>query len=182
MLVIYVVSNYLKYSQLYESNLSQVLCNGDGIQTFLNIVFYTMCYDLDSLIILKNFMFLFLFRGDQHPGRHAERQLHILFMPKDSEACCRKLKELNVFGSFTNIEAFGAYLLPLDTDLLTMDNHQFIKVSSSSLLLFIKYLKLKLCCKVDFMIAAQHYYVVIIIYFYEGWSILCHQFKFPPQL
>ena len=77
----------------------------------------------------KNGYLFLLLRGDRHPGRHADRQLHILFMPKESEACCRKLKELNVFGSFTNIEAFGAYLLPLDTDLLTMDNHQFIKVS-----------------------------------------------------
>ena len=49
-------------------------------------------------------------------------------MPKNSEACCRKLKELNVFGSFTHIESFGANLLPLDTDLLTLNNPRCVKV------------------------------------------------------
>ena len=73
-------------------------------------------------------LLLISYRGDRYPGRHADRQFHILFMPRESEACCRKLKELNVFGSFTNIEAFGAYLLPLDTDLLTMNNPLFVKV------------------------------------------------------
>ena len=57
-----------------------------------------------------------------------DRQFHILFMPKNSEACCRKLKELNVFGSFTHIESFGANLLPLDTDLLTLNNPRCVKV------------------------------------------------------
>ena len=61
-----------------------------------------------------------------------DRQFHILFMPKNSEACCRKLKELNVFGSFTHIESFGANLLPLDTDLLTLNNPRCVKVRTQA--------------------------------------------------
>ena len=74
------------------------------------------------------FRYIFCLREDRYSSRHVDRQFHILFMPKNSEACCRKLKELNVFGSFTHIESFGANLLPLDTDLLTLNNPRCVKV------------------------------------------------------
>ncbi|XP_067949136.1 vacuolar protein sorting-associated protein 33A-like [Watersipora subatra] len=70
---------------------------------------------------------LLVSRSDRYSSRNAARQFHILFMPNESEACCRKLKELNVFGSFSSIESLGVYLLPLDTDLLSMNNPHFVK-------------------------------------------------------
>lgn len=49
-------------------------------------------------------------------------------MPRESEACIRKLKHEGVFSDFASIEDFRVNLLPLESDLLSMDYSECIKV------------------------------------------------------
>jgi hypothetical protein len=51
------------------------------------------------------------------------KEFHIIFVSRKSLLCEKKLKELGVFGSFKdNIKEYFLDLIPLDCDLLSMEN------------------------------------------------------------
>ncbi|XP_060558501.1 vacuolar protein sorting-associated protein 33A-like isoform X2 [Ruditapes philippinarum] len=60
-----------------------------------------------------------LLREDQKGG--FRREFHIIFVPRKSLLCEKKLKEAGVHGSFTNIEEFSLALIPFDYDLMSME-------------------------------------------------------------
>ncbi|XP_033123521.1 vacuolar protein sorting-associated protein 33A-like [Anneissia japonica] len=55
------------------------------------------------------------------------KEYHIFFVPGKSLLCENKLKELGVYGNLNNIGEFGLELLPLDSDLLSMDMTSIFK-------------------------------------------------------
>ncbi|RWS08819.1 Vacuolar protein sorting-associated protein 33A-like protein [Dinothrombium tinctorium] len=53
-------------------------------------------------------------------------KFHILFMPRKSFLCERKLQELGVFGNFTSIEEYAVELFPIDSDVMSLEmNYAF---------------------------------------------------------
>ncbi len=51
------------------------------------------------------------------------KEFHIIFVPRKSHLCEKKLKELGVYGSFKeNLKEYFLDLIPLDCDLLSMEN------------------------------------------------------------
>lgn len=55
-------------------------------------------------------------------------------MPRKSHLCEKKLKELGVYGSFKdNLKEFFLDLIPLDYDLMSMENPELLRVNSNSL-------------------------------------------------
>lgn len=57
------------------------------------------------------------------------KEFHLLFVPRKTHLCEKKLKELGVYGSFkNNINEFFLDLIPLDYDLLSMENPELFKV------------------------------------------------------
>ena len=51
-------------------------------------------------------------------------------MPRKSHLCEKKLKELGVFGSFKdNLKEFFLDLIPLDYDLMSMENPELLRVN-----------------------------------------------------
>ena len=57
------------------------------------------------------------------------KECHIIFVPRKSHICEKKLKELGVFGTFKeNLKEFFLDLIPLDYDLLSMENPEIYRV------------------------------------------------------
>ena len=57
------------------------------------------------------------------------KEFHIIFVPRKSHLCEKKLKDLGVFGSFKdNIKEFFLDMIPLDYDLLSMENPEIFAV------------------------------------------------------
>ena len=58
------------------------------------------------------------------------KECHIIFVPRKSHICEKKLKELGVYGTFKeNLKEFFLDLIPLDYDLLSMENPEIYRVS-----------------------------------------------------
>ena len=58
------------------------------------------------------------------------KEFHVLFVPRKSHLCEKKLKELGVYGSFkNNLKEFFLDLIPLDYDLLSMENPDLFRDS-----------------------------------------------------
>ncbi|CAE1276174.1 VPS33A [Acanthosepion pharaonis] len=55
----------------------------------------------------------------QKGGYH--KDFNIIFVPCKSLLCEKKLKEMGIYGTFTNIEEFNMELIPFDYDLLSME-------------------------------------------------------------
>ena len=68
----------------------------------------------------------FCFREDQKGG--FRKEYHIIFVPRKSLLCEKKLKEAGVHGSLTNIEEFSLTLIPFDSDLLSMEIENSFRV------------------------------------------------------
>ncbi|XP_021346292.1 vacuolar protein sorting-associated protein 33A-like isoform X1 [Mizuhopecten yessoensis] len=49
------------------------------------------------------------------------KDYHIIFVPRRSLLCDKKLKEMGVYGTITNFEEFQLSLIPFDSDLLSME-------------------------------------------------------------
>ncbi|KAK3587055.1 hypothetical protein CHS0354_014922, partial [Potamilus streckersoni] len=60
-----------------------------------------------------------LLKEDQKGG--FRKEYHIIFVPRKSLLCEKKLKESGVHGSLTNIEEFNLALVPFDYDVLSME-------------------------------------------------------------
>ncbi|KAL5017366.1 hypothetical protein ScPMuIL_006955 [Solemya velum] len=60
-----------------------------------------------------------LLHEDQKGG--FRKEFHIIFVPRKSLLCERKLKEMGVYGTLQNIEEFSLSLIPFDYDLLSME-------------------------------------------------------------
>ncbi|KAL3857445.1 hypothetical protein ACJMK2_012115 [Sinanodonta woodiana] len=60
-----------------------------------------------------------LLKEDQRGG--FRKEYHIIFVPRKSLLCEKKLKESGVHGSLTNIEEFNLALVPFDYDVLSME-------------------------------------------------------------
>lgn len=92
---------------------------------------YTACNDLfiykinrvNSIADLKS-----IFRETE--SKNDMKEFHVLFVPRKSHLCEKKLKELGVYGSFkNNVKEFFLDLIPLDFDLLSMENIDLYRVS-----------------------------------------------------
>jgi hypothetical protein len=69
--------------------------------------------------------------------KNEHKEFHIIFVPRKSHLCEKKLKELGVFGSFKdNLKEFFLDLIPLDYDLMSMENPELIRVNSIAYLEF----------------------------------------------
>ncbi|XP_064612161.1 vacuolar protein sorting-associated protein 33A-like [Liolophura sinensis] len=49
------------------------------------------------------------------------KDFHIIFVPRKSLLCEKRLKEAGVYGTFANVEEFNLELIPFDNDLLSME-------------------------------------------------------------
>lgn len=58
------------------------------------------------------------------------KEFHVLFVPRKTHLCEKKLKELGVYGSFkNNLNEFFLDLIPLDYDLLSMESPDLFRDS-----------------------------------------------------
>ncbi|ESO97948.1 hypothetical protein LOTGIDRAFT_209143 [Lottia gigantea] len=48
-------------------------------------------------------------------------EFHLIFVPRKSLLCEKKLKEMGVYGTFTSVDEFSLELVPFDNDLLSME-------------------------------------------------------------
>jgi hypothetical protein len=61
--------------------------------------------------------------------KNDNKEFHIIFVPRKSHLCDKKLKEYGVYGSFKeNLREYFLDLIPLDYDILSMENPEFYKV------------------------------------------------------
>ncbi|KAK6192041.1 hypothetical protein SNE40_003590 [Patella caerulea] len=58
--------------------------------------------------------------NEDHKGPQ-RTEFHLIFVPRKSLLCEKKLKEMGVFGTFTSVEEFSLELIPFDNDLLSME-------------------------------------------------------------
>ncbi|KAH9503153.1 Vacuolar protein sorting-associated protein 33A [Bulinus truncatus] len=58
---------------------------------------------------------------EEPKGGHSRKEFHLLFVPRKSLLCEKKLKEKGVYGSFANVDEFNLGLIPFDSDLLSME-------------------------------------------------------------
>ena len=60
--------------------------------------------------------------------KNDSKEFHIIFVPRKSHLCEKKLKELGVYGSFKdNMKEYFLDLIPLDNDLLSMENPELFR-------------------------------------------------------
>ena len=83
----------------------------------------------------KNCLYLINSREEEIGG--FRKEFHIFFVPRKSLLCERKLKELGVYGTFTNVDEYCLNLLPLDNDLLSMEMEGAYRVRKLTQALFI---------------------------------------------
>ena len=70
-------------------------------------------------------------------------KFHIIFVPRKSHLCEKKLEELGVYGSFKdNLKDFFLDLIPLDHDVLSMEQPELFRVNQFSSLFLIYSLSL----------------------------------------
>jgi hypothetical protein len=78
-----------------------------------------------------------LFERREKELKNEIKHFHIIFIPKKSHLCEKKLKELGVYGSFKdNIKEYFLDLMPLDYDVLSMENPELFRVSFALASLF----------------------------------------------
>jgi vacuolar protein sorting-associated protein 33A len=64
----------------------------------------------------------------EQEGRSENKEYHILFVPRRTHLCEKKLKELGVYGSFrNNLKEFFLDLIPLEYDTLSMENAEIFR-------------------------------------------------------
>ncbi|XP_076434715.1 vacuolar protein sorting-associated protein 33A-like [Babylonia areolata] len=56
-----------------------------------------------------------------------KKEFHLIFVPRKSLLCERKLKEKGVYGSLTTVDEFNMTLIPFDSDLLSMEMNDCFK-------------------------------------------------------
>ncbi|XP_071848464.1 vacuolar protein sorting-associated protein 33A-like [Apostichopus japonicus] len=66
-------------------------------------------------------------RKTEEVGSRFHREYNIYFVPMKSTLCCQKLKDLQVYGFFKNVGEYCLELLPLDSDLLSMESEVSFK-------------------------------------------------------
>lgn len=72
---------------------------------------------------------IFNFESRGADNKTDTNEYHIIFVPRKSHLCEKKLSELGVLGSFKhNIKEYFLDLIPLDYDLLSMENPEFFRV------------------------------------------------------
>ncbi|XP_035829204.1 vacuolar protein sorting-associated protein 33A isoform X2 [Aplysia californica] len=60
-------------------------------------------------------------------GGYVRKEFYLVFVPRKSLLCEKKLKELGVYGSFASVEEFNLGLIPFDSDLLSMEMDESYK-------------------------------------------------------
>lgn len=89
-----------------------------------NHIFFIVKAKLDLMEIIANHIFSI----ERDKKVNQARDYHIIFVPRKTLICERKLQDLGVFGTFKdNIKDFSLDLIPLDYDLLSMENHDVYK-------------------------------------------------------
>ena len=66
--------------------------------------------------------------SEEQKGGLLRKEFYLVFVPRKSLLCEKKLKELGVYGSFANVEEFNLGLIPFDSDLLSMEMDESYKV------------------------------------------------------
>lgn len=61
-------------------------------------------------------------RKTEEVGSRFQKDYHIYFVPMKSTLCCQKLKNLQVYGFLKNVGEYCLELLPMDSDLLSMES------------------------------------------------------------
>ncbi|XP_059169291.1 vacuolar protein sorting-associated protein 33A-like isoform X2 [Physella acuta] len=59
--------------------------------------------------------------SEETKGGQSRKEFYLLFVPRKSLLCEKKLKEAGVYGSFASVEEFNLGLIPFDSDLLSME-------------------------------------------------------------
>ncbi|CAG5119015.1 unnamed protein product, partial [Candidula unifasciata] len=59
--------------------------------------------------------------SEEMKGGYVRKEFYLLFVPRKSLLCEKKLKELGVYGSFASVDEFNLGLIPFDSDLLSME-------------------------------------------------------------
>ncbi|XP_052224605.1 vacuolar protein sorting-associated protein 33A-like isoform X2 [Dreissena polymorpha] len=115
----------VEYSLLKERDVEKVMSlpkeneilNPSSVQ---NIIYITR-----PRLELMDLIASSLLKEDQRGG--FRKEYHIIFVPRKSLLCERRLKEAGVHGSLTNIEEFSLNLIPFDNDLLSMEMEDSFK-------------------------------------------------------
>ncbi|XP_025089148.1 vacuolar protein sorting-associated protein 33A-like isoform X2 [Pomacea canaliculata] len=67
--------------------------------------------------------------NEETRGGYNKKEYHLIFVPRKSLLCERKLKEKGVYGSFASVEEFNMGLIPFDADLLSMEMNEAFRES-----------------------------------------------------
>ncbi|KAK3771335.1 hypothetical protein RRG08_024291 [Elysia crispata] len=59
--------------------------------------------------------------NEEMKGGFVRKEFYLVFVPRKSLLCEKKLKEQGVYGSFASVEEFNLGLIPFDSDLLSME-------------------------------------------------------------
>ena len=61
-------------------------------------------------------------------GGGVDKEFHLVYVPRISSLCQKKLEELGVFGSISYVDEYSMDLLPLDSDVVSMEADAAFKV------------------------------------------------------
>nr|XP_002737715.1 PREDICTED: vacuolar protein sorting-associated protein 33A [Saccoglossus kowalevskii] len=63
---------------------------------------------------------------EEELGTYHRKDFHLFFVPRKSLLCEKRLKELGVYGTFSNVDEYNLDILPFDNDLLSTEmEHSF---------------------------------------------------------
>jgi len=58
---------------------------------------------------------------ERSAGGGVDKEFHLVYVPRVSSLCQKKLEELGVYGSITYVDEYSMDLLPLDSDVISME-------------------------------------------------------------
>jgi len=86
-----------------------------------NLIFL-VCPKLDTMDIIADSIRKIMM--DSQGKKTSNKEYHIYFVPRRSVICESRLKELGVYGSFSNVGAFDLSLIPLDNDIMSIEQEK----------------------------------------------------------
>ncbi|CAG2204838.1 VPS33A [Mytilus edulis] len=106
-----------EYSLLKEHEVEDVSLQTSGLppSNVQNIIFIARPRLKLMDLIAQN-----LLQSEEQKGGF-RKEYHIIFVPRKSLLCEKRLKDLGVYGTLANIEEFSLSLIPFDYDLMSME-------------------------------------------------------------
>ena len=97
--------------------------NRAGVKTVKNIIFVArpkleLMERIDRVVKAE----------ERRCGGEADKEFHLVFVPRVSSLCLKKLEELGVYGSISVVDEYSMDLLPLDSDVMSMEADGAFKV------------------------------------------------------